>query len=57
MSQYTKTVVVEKLMNDKATKTDWMKSRKSFDDDDFAEYCEDVYKNSSDSDIESFMND
>ena len=56
-STYTKKQIVEKLMNDSATKNDWRKSRKSFDDDegDFAEYCENIYEISSDTDIQEFM--
>jgi len=54
---YTKEAVVKKLMNDSATKNDWEKSRKSFSDDDFAEWCEGVYENTSNSDIDTFMDE
>jgi len=54
-SKYTRNEVVTRLINDGPTKNDWEKSRKSLDDDDFNEYCNSVYDNSSDADINEFM--
>jgi len=53
--KHTKAEVLAKLRTDAATISDWKKSRKSLNDDDFEKYIESVFENSSDSDIESLM--
>lgn len=53
--KWTKREVVEKLLNDPATKNDWIKSTKMVEGSDFAEYCDTVYENSSENEIIEFM--